>query len=192
MIAIIDRVDRSIVNFLNGLVKKSPILNKAAEILASWPVYFIPLAMIIYWFWAPRWRLAEIRAVVAGLIAWQVLNRILQMIFERTRPIANSGISDLLFKRPGDSFPSNHAAFGMAVFLTLFLAGERSLAYFVLFLTIIFSFFRVVTGLHFPSDIIAGWLIGLGTAFGISYIASYVDSYIGQPLIKLAKLLRLA
>lgn len=186
------KIDRAIVQFFQGLTKRSPAFSKVADFLAAWPVYLIPVALVVYWFWSPRWRLAEIRAVIAGIFAWHVVNRILQAIFERGRPIADSAVSDLLFKRPTDSFPSNHAAFGMAIFFTLYLAGERSLAFVILALTLIFSFFRIASGLHFPSDIVAGWLVGLLSGLLAHSLRGLIEGYIAKPLLKLARFLRLA
>lgn len=192
MLAKINALDRAIVNFFQGLAQRSPIFYKVAEFLAAWPVYLIPVSLVVYWFWAPRWRVVEIRAVIAGLFAWQIVNRILQFIFDRSRPLLESSVSDLLFKRPTDSFPSNHAAFGMAIFLVLYLAGERGLSWLVLTLTLVFSLFRVITGLHFPSDIVVGWLVGLASGFVAYFLRAPIDQYISRPLINLAKWLKLA
>lgn len=183
--------DKAAVHALNGLVKKSPLFDGLAKLLAMLPVYFIPVALVALWFRSPSSRLAEVRAVVAGLLAWQVINRILQTIFERSRPIELARVPELLFKRPIDSFPSNHAALGMAIAVTLLLANERGAGWVVFVLTLVFSLFRVVVGLHFPSDILVGWLVGAVAAAGAHLAAGLIDHWLGQPLLNFAKWVKL-
>lgn len=192
MLKQINNFDHWVVANLNNLAKKNQIFFNFAKILAIWPVYLIPLVLVFNWFWSPRWREVEIRATIAGLFAWQVVNRIIQHFFNRPRPIDSSDSIEIFFHRQTNSFPSDHAAFGMALFLSFYLAGERSVSWVLLGLTLIFSVFRVATGLHFPSDILVGWLVGFASASFLNIISYWFDKAVGKPLIHLAKKLHLA
>jgi undecaprenyl-diphosphatase len=63
------------------------------------------------------------------------------------------------------SFPSGHAAGSMAVAVTL---GRRSQAAIPLLLAAIgVAWSRVVLGVHFPSDVVAGAVLGAAIAWGV-------------------------
>ena len=66
-------------------------------------------------------------------------------------------------KRNHNSMPSSHAANSFATAMVLFLFYRRSL-WFMLPLALGISFSRIYNGVHYPSDVLAGALIGAGYA----------------------------
>ncbi len=96
--------------------------------------------------------------------------------FERLRPINDVDINEnlrILVKRSSFSFFSGHASNSMASTLFLFLTFRKYYKYaFLLFLfPLIFAYSRIYLGLHFPSDILVGYLFGIliGSFFYIVY-----------------------
>lgn len=68
----------------------------------------------------------------------------------------------------GHSFPSGHtaAAFSMALVLAV-LSGRRVPAFMLVLLAGLVGFSRIHLSQHFPGDVLAGALIGTGTALGV-------------------------
>lgn len=92
--------------------------------------------------------------------------------FERMRPFETSAhITIQRSPASGFSFISNHAAnmFGFAIFLSFFLPAMRGLFCTLAFLV---AFSRVYNGVHYPSDVIGGAIVGALISFG--YIKLYV------------------
>lgn len=96
-----------------------------------------------------------------------LLTAALKMSFARPRP----DLVPHLTVVQTASFPSGHAALSAMVYLTLsailaqMATHWRLRAYFVgvaLFVTMIVGVTRVYTGVHYPSDVLAGWTLGLG------------------------------
>jgi len=125
--------------------------------------------------------LIVIALVAAALLAWRgrrrdsllvvgasagvfVLGPILKLIVERPRPPVNQ----YLVRIDSWSFPSGHSLNSMVVIglLTVLAAREWPGLRRVLsiatgaFLVLLVGFSRVYLGVHWPSDVLAGWLIG--------------------------------
>src|SRR5215203_5368859 len=105
---------------------------------------------------------------VASTGGW-VLNWALKQAFARTRP----GIVPHLREVVSSSFPSGHALISAAVYLTLGtllmrIAEGRLAKYYciaiAMFVTFLVGLSRVFLGVHYPSDVEAGWLIGMSWA----------------------------
>ncbi len=149
-------------------------------------VYLVPFLLIYLWFAVSR--KISLRATLAGVLAWEGLSKLVAKIFDRPRPgLSQIGAKELVFHRPDTSFPSDHSAFLMALAVSFYLAGERKLGHLFVGLAILVGVSRVGVGLHFPLDILGGWLVGALTAYLIYVIHRPVDRYIIEPLIKLAR-----
>ena len=89
-----------------------------------------------------------------------VFNTILRKLLNKPRPFLTDGVEKLVEHGESGSFPSNHACSSMIISLSYILVCPRA----VLPL-IIFSFFtglsRIMTGVHYPLDVLCGWLISL-------------------------------
>ena len=103
--------------------------------------------------------------VLAATWAGSVLSAQAKLLFGRPRP----ELVDHLVEVRGLSFPSGHATNSAIIYLTLALLisqvvpGRRTRAYIIavaVLLTGIVGVSRVYLGVHWPSDVMAGWSIG--------------------------------
>lgn len=135
------------------------------------------------WFWIalavllliiPRTRYMGIPAVISFVITAGLNSVILKNIIGRVRPF---DYSDLIIPAVQDlpdsnSFPSGHAATAFAVALILLRADKRIGIPAVIFASLI-AFSRVALRVHYPTDIIAGFLL----AFAVSTIVWLVWTF---------------
>jgi len=96
-------------------------------------------------------------ATVAGAA---ILNVILKLIFERTRP----DLWEQLIVETSFSFPSGHSMITAALGLSLiFICWNTRFRWLTLALgssfIIVIGFSRLYLGVHYPTDILAGWVV---------------------------------
>jgi undecaprenyl-diphosphatase len=113
------------------------------------------------------WRRALI-VLSASLGGW-FLNSALKQLFQRARPDVVPHLREAMSL----SFPSGHALQSAAVYLTLGalmmrFAHQRLAKVYCMTVagvaTVLVGVSRVYIGVHYPTDVIAGWLIGLSWA----------------------------
>ena len=67
--------------------------------------------------------------------------------------------------------PSNHAANGMTVAVFLLMMGKEKLGWFTVLLVLTVGYSRVYSGVHYPADVIFGFMCGaiIGTLGGVLF-----------------------
>jgi undecaprenyl-diphosphatase len=113
-------------------------------------------------FWKKRRRAALVNMVVPILAG--VTNSLLKEAFARARPDIVPHLDDI-----GNlAYPSGHAANAMAFFVlaALVLGGKRPLAWrsAAVAAALLIGTSRVMLGVHWPSDVIGGWMWGAAFA----------------------------
>lgn len=114
------------------------------------------------WLWLKN-RRAQAAALVAAVLATRGAVEVMKVLVDRARPSFET--HPVLVH--SQSFPSGHAANSMATFLALalFLAPERWRAAAVsaaVVASLAMGATRPLLGVHWPSDVVAGWLLGAG------------------------------
>ena len=124
---------------------------------------FALLAAAGYLFLQKKYR--SMLLMVAAIVGGTVLSLLLKYGFDRPRPDLVAPYAHTLTS----SFPSGHALLAATTYLTMgaLLARvqpQRSLKIYLMclaiLLTLIVGFTRVYLGVHWPTDVLAGWTVG--------------------------------
>jgi undecaprenyl-diphosphatase len=127
---------------------------------------------------ARKWGMAVF--VVAAIAGGGLAGNLLKWIFVRARP----DLVPHLVSVDSASFPSAHAMNSALTFLTLgaLLARTqedwRVKAYLMgaaILITLLIGFSRVYLGVHWPTDVLAGWIVGAAWAVICSLIARFLQ-----------------
>jgi undecaprenyl-diphosphatase len=115
-----------------------------------------------------RWIVAA--AVAALILSDLTCTWLLKPLVSRLRPSAAlEGVRLLVGKKSGWGFPSNHAA-NLAAFFTVLGFGYPRWAWIGAAVTLLVGFSRIYAGVHYPSDVLGGFLVGLIVGTG-AYMA---------------------
>jgi undecaprenyl-diphosphatase len=135
----------------------------------------IAVSVIVYLLMLSRPRMAVL--MIAAVAGGFLLNQALKLGFERPRP---EFIPDAIFTFTY-SFPSGHSAMSAAVYLVLGILlarihPQRRVKIFLLSLAILITIAvgisRVYLGVHWPTDVLAGWILGCTWSL-ICWVAMY-------------------
>ncbi len=186
----IAEVDKKIVSGLNSFFARysTSLLDK---IFAEYLIYFLPLILVVLWFFSQQAKKVALRGFFAALVAWPIMANIIGRLIDRARPFENAGVRELIFHRPTYSFTSDHAAAIFAISFSFWLSGYKKLSLTVFIMGVIISFFRVAGGIHYPTDVLGGIVIGLVAAYLIDLFDKPLN-LVYNFLIKLLRILRLA
>ena len=124
----------------------------------------------LYWSWDKEFG----KFVGLNILVANVWNPLIKNVFLRLRPYFVSDKIDLLrlidssadkydVAAQGYSFPSGHSSGAVSVYgsLAAHEKKNRLLLVIAILLPLLVGFSRVVVGAHYPTDVLAGWLLGL-------------------------------
>lgn len=187
-------LDRTLVPLYNQFANRAPFFDKLMLELTH--NHFLKggvLMTLAWWLWfrerdPERERrvrnvlIANFAATVVVLTLMRILVKVLPF---RKRPIFDEGflwLADLRASRltPGDldnSFPSDHAALFVCLAVGLWLVNRRVGFLALLYVLVFICFPRVYVGYHYPTDIVAGALIGAAGALLAHLLAVKIAAF---------------
>src|SRR5262245_33968452 len=108
----------------------------------------------------PRWKRGTVAALFSAGLAL-LANQAIAHLWERPRPFA-AHPADVHLLGPttvDPSFPSDHAAAAFAIAVAVFMVSRRVGGVFLVLATAV-GLSRIALGLHYPSDVLAGAVVG--------------------------------
>jgi undecaprenyl-diphosphatase len=167
--------DLSVFQFLNNFAGKDPWLD-GIIIFSAVDLGYLLAIPLLYLAWRRRDLAREIiaTAVLAVILSRGVITEVIRYLHHKQRPFAVLDVRQIIDHSSGSAFPSGHAAFFFALSAAVFAYDRRYGVWFFVVATLI-SIARVIGGIHWPLDIIAGAVVGIFSAV-LSYYA--VDKFL--------------
>lgn len=146
----------------------SPIFDKLATLI-SVAIGTICVAALAFFIWRRVWRTALFWLLAVG--GASILSTLLKHVFKRERPHLWAYISS----HATYSFPSGHATLAMAFAMALLIISYKTRHYLAvaavsISLIILVGLSRLYLGVHYPTDILASWLLASAWVTSIALI----------------------
>jgi undecaprenyl-diphosphatase len=152
--------DISVFNFINHILSSQP-LNFIMPLVSRFgggELYFMVGVVLLF----SKKREDKMLGIflIAGLTISYYIVSLLKILIARPRPFIV--LTNVILLGPAEktpSFPSNHA---VTAFMTASLLAWRFKNYILFYLlALVVAFSRVYIGVHYPSDVLAGAIIGI-------------------------------
>lgn len=157
--------------------------------LGNFATLFVLMLIVSVFLWVSRHKIS-VALLMTAVAGGAILNSFLKEIFNRPRPTIVEAGTDVMTL----SFPSGHAmvsfiAYGCVAFLVGRLGPNRTVRIltwsFAALLILAIGASRVYLGVHYPSDVLAGFTAGLAwLAFVISGITAVRYLARGEPEVR--------
>ena len=136
----------------------------------TWIPFFLLLLYVIYKKVGQKQLLYLIVFIAVLLLFTDQITNLVKHSFQRLRPCSNPEINSfirIVQTRTSFSFFSGHAANTMAVTVFLYSIFKRDYnhLWLLFFWPLIFAYSRIYLGLHYPLDILSGYLFGATMGF---------------------------
>jgi len=154
-------LDYFIFQQINQFAGRWPIIDAIAIFIATKLEYLL-LACLVFYFIKDyrKYTPIIIKAIGAAIVSRFVIVEVVRQLYYRPRPFLVHNVNLLVRYGNEPSFPSGHASFYFAIATVVYMYNKKTgIAFFAASFFIVLA--RVFVGIHWPSDILAGAIIGI-------------------------------
>ncbi len=165
----------------------TPFLDKLFSTITNvnnWYIAYVILLGIVFTKGGVRGKIAVVLVILLIVATDQLGHKVIKEIFQRIRPC--NALTDVIAPLGCNgtySFPSNHALnnFAAATFFTRLFPKFK----WILFITAsLVALSRVYLGLHYPSDIIGGAILGAAFGYLFAVAAIFLEQLFSKSKLK--------
>lgn len=175
-------IDKAVFYFFNRAIA-NPFLDGFMPFVTDAKHWTVPIALIYLYlilFGGKKGRITALLVVVILLFTDQIVNFVIKPLVGRERPCFTLEHVRLLIHQPHSrSFPSSHAA-NMASMAALFAVQYRKYAAWFVSVALVIGVSRMYVGVHYPSDVAAGFAVGALFALAIVWIERRIENRLSE------------
>lgn len=170
----LNNLDGNILLFIQQNMRSSiltPIFKLLSLLGNDGLIWLIIIAVLLCF---KKSRMIGLTALLSLIICFIINNEVIKNLVARPRPFDVIAQLQVLIARPTDfSFPSGHTASSFAAAGAFYYSGNKKWGVIALILAGAIGFSRLYLGVHYPSDVIIGALLGLLISMIVSRAIMY-------------------
>ena len=184
MLSAVHQLDFHITKALVDFGIAHPLFGLLAYISAEELILLIILALVWMWYWptSEHRKLGHRKIVVLTLLSIVfalAAKTAITLVYFRARPfITHPEILALPVHVDPASFPSGHSLIAWTIVASIWFGGLRKQGFWLGVLAVFVSLGRVAIGVHYPTDVIGGAVIGIGIAWFLHRESSSLKRYL--------------
>ena len=166
-------LDINLFYFFNNLAGQSRIFDALVIFSAGYFQYlliaiFLPLLFFSGYAKPEKLRIFWV-TIISIIVARLGVTEFIRFFYRRPRPFLTYQVHQLLSENEW-SFPSGHSAFFFAMATAIYLYNKKwGIGFFLA--AVLMNISRIIAGVHYPSDILGGAIIGMAVAYIVFYFA---------------------
>lgn len=159
-------MDLNLFHWINEFAGRYDWLDKFALFFADPAIYVLGALVALLWFMDEgtqrvKNQYAVIMAAQALFLCRGILTEFIRQVFPRPRPFVENAVNLLVEHNALDAgFPSAHAVAAFAIAIPVFIYNRKAGTW-LLLIAFLISLSRVFIGVHYPSDILAAFVLSL-------------------------------
>lgn len=171
-------LDIKIFYFFNNFAGKYRIIDALIIFFANYLQYLLIIFFLLFLLFSFYSKRKKIRiffvTIISSIVARLGATEIIRFFYHRPRPFLIYNVHQLISEnRP--SFPSGHATFFFAMATAIYFYNKKwGVGFFIA--SIVMNVSRIMAGVHYPSDVIAGMIIGIIIAWFTFYLVERKES----------------
>lgn len=172
-------LDIHVLYFFNDLAGASQVFDAMVVFFASYLQYILVAVFLVLVYFAVSAKREKLylfwTTVLSALVSRGVVTEIIRFWYHRPRPFHTLPIEKLLsnglfYSDTEWSFPSGHSAVFFAIATALYLYNKKWGTWFFIG-AILINISRIIAGVHYPSDILGGAIVGIVTGYVVVYLS---------------------
>jgi undecaprenyl-diphosphatase len=154
-------VDYFLFTIINGVAVSHSIVGGIAILCAVYLIFLLPCGVLFLD--KKKWKPASMALFASASIAYGIY-ALIGLLSMRSRPFVAHDVIQLIYTNGYQSFPSAHTAIAWAIAIALFFFHAR-IGYVACVLAFLIGLSRIAVGVHYPFDVFAGMVVGIGSAY---------------------------
>ncbi|MCR8940005.1 undecaprenyl-diphosphatase [Brevibacillus laterosporus] len=160
-------LDSTVVQALSSFAGSYSVVGWISIFLAKYAEYLFYLSIPVYWFFGNRKNKRMIIQTIIVCCISMGISWLLGQLILRERPFVTLPLTPLVPHDADASFPSDHATAALAIAATYWYYIKPKGRRFWMILAVGVSLSRVFIGVHYPTDVLSGMVLGMSCAYVI-------------------------
>lgn len=173
-------MDQLILQWINSFAGENLWLDTLGIVIGEYLIIALPIIIFLVYFLTQKKNLFPIFGkILLGLFIVFCLNYLISEVVARPRPFVEDQaiyqLSKFSARKTDYSFPSYHTSIAFIFSLIIFF-DKKKFGIFLLIAAFLIGLARIFSGVHYPSDIFAGFLTALTSVFILNYtVKKFID-----------------
>ena len=158
-------------SFVHGWAGRSGFFDGLGVFFAEYLAYFMVAGFLVFAYYQKGTRkkiYVFCEGAIAVMLSRGLVTEIIRQFYHHERPFSFFHFVPLI-PEAGWSFPSGHMAWFFALSMVIWYVN-RKWGYWYFGLSALMGLSRIYVGVHWPYDIIAGMVIGVGSAIFVHWL----------------------